>query len=48
MKKVEEPLAQVRKWKREVSRITSKMTPKEVIKYFQSVHNDIVPLIKKA
>lgn len=48
MKKIEEPLAEVRRWKREVSRITSKMKPQEVIKYFQSVHKNIVPLIKKA
>lgn len=48
MKKIEEPLAQVRKWKKEVSRITSKMNPREVIEYFDSIYKSITQRIKKA
>lgn len=40
MPKIDEALAQVRRWKREISRKTLKMGPKEVIEYFNSVYAD--------
>lgn len=40
MSKIDKALVEVRRWKREISRKTLKMSTKEVIEYFNSVYSD--------
>ena len=55
-RQIEEPLQEVREWKKEVSMKTIKMSPKETVRYFRNGAEEIwqdygyrcVPVGKKA